>query len=707
MSGDGKRPEDDPDAAALESADDDRFRALADHATELVAEFDETGRFLYASPSYRTLLGSDPADLVGEVPHDLIHPEDRHGSRSRFDNALETEAESHSVHRLRHRDGTWRWFDNTGRAYRTAKGEMRFVSLGRDITERKRADEALTHRITSEQRLLELSGYLLSLDAQQLADALEESLEVAGALANADRAYLVALRDEPADGFDVYSWSDADAPPFSLDLLPWLSGEIRAGRLVRLETLDELPKAAVDDRRELEHREVCSLLGIPLRAGASQIGMLAFEVTQVAHAWTIDEITLLSLCADIFASSVDRLRSETALDNSRIQLIQAQKMEAVGRLAGGIAHDFNNLLMVIGGFSASLVEELEEDHPGRADANEIEQAVARASKLTEQLLTLSRRQVVETQRVDLNFAVEGLREIVSRLLGEDLTLRLEIDRRLSPVQVDPGQLEQAVVNLAMNARNAMSTGGTLLLSTRGEHLDSDDAAALGLTKAGPYAVLTVRDSGCGMDEAIQSRVFEPFFTTRDPGQGTGLGLSIVYGLVRQWNGGISLWSRPDQGTMVRIFLPTVEGKADVSVPREPAATAPGTETVILAEDETPVRNLLRRILAQQGYQVLEARDGIEALEVARTHDGPIHALITDVVMPRMGGVALARSLRSELPGLPVLFVSGHPQERSAGRTREVIMGNFLQKPCSPRDLLAKVRDTLEPNRAEPASEDAT
>ncbi len=692
---DAPRKGSNPGSAAATSADDERFRALADHATELVAEFDQSGRYLYASPSYRTLLGRDPEDLIGSTPNELIHPEDLDNSTSRFSEALDGMRESNSIHRLLHADGSWRWFDNSGRAYRTINGELRFVSLGRDITERHYAEETLSRRLAAEQQLLQLSGNLLSLDARQLSRALDESLAVAGQLAGADRAFLVARRASGDEGLDQYEWRPAADPTLDLARLPWLSGQIQTGRLVDCEILSELPSEADTDRSELADRGVKSLLGIPLHAASNQIGMLLFETTASEHGWTIEDITLLSLCADIFASSLDRLQRENALEDSRIQLIQAQKMEAVGRVAGGIAHDFNNLLMVIGGFSASLAEELPPEHAGKADAQEIEHAVAKASKLTEQLLTLSRRQVVSTQRVDLNATIQGLREIVSRLLGEDLTLRLEVDALLGSVQVDPGQFEQAVVNLAMNARNAMTSGGTLVISTRGRRIDAPEAHRIGLAGPGEFAVLTVRDDGCGMDEATQARVFEPFFTTREPGRGTGLGLSIVYSLVRQWNGAITLWSQPGRGATLRIYLPTVEGAPEVAAVMPAVLATRGSETILLAEDEAPVRKLLRRVLSQAGYAVLEARDGLDAVEIAENHSGPIHGLVTDVVMPRMGGVALARRLRGLHPGMPVLFVSGHPLERTAEHTRSVVLGNFLQKPCSPRDLLAKIRDTLD------------
>lgn len=703
--GDGSRSREDPPGAASSPsrkrtatsvvADDDRFRALADHATELVAEFDAEGRYLYASPSYRTLLGVEPSELIGRAPADLIHPDDQRAARERFRHAMANESESHSIHRLRHRNGAWRWFDNTGQAYRAASGELRFVSLGRDITEQRHTEETLARRLGAEQQLLELSRKLLSLDARRLSDALHESLSVAGELAQADRASLVALRESPEGGFDLYDWRPPADPPLPLEELPWLLEQIRTGRLIDCGTLSELPREATADRAALAQREVESLLALPLRAGPQQTGMLIFEAVRAPRSWTIEDVTLLSLCADVFASSIDRLRRETALDESRIQLIQAQKMEAVGRLAGGIAHDFNNLLMVIGGFSASLAEELPADHPGRADALEIEQAVSKASKLTEQLLTLSRRQVVSTQRVDLNATIEGLRELVSRLLGEDLFLVLEFDRRLAPVEVDSGQFEQAVVNLAMNARNAMHSGGTLRISTRAVHLDEDEASRVGVTGSGDFACVSVRDDGCGMDAATQARVFEPFFTTREPGQGTGLGLSIVYGLVRQWNGAITLMSRPDHGTVVRIYLPAVAGEPEVATPTPDPPDVRGSETVLLVEDESPVRQLLKRALCQAGYSVLEARDGVDAVAVAESYAGPIHVLVTDVVMPRMGGVALAQCLRKAHPELPVLFVSGHPLERTVERTPSVVLGKFLRKPCRPSELLVELRNTLD------------
>ncbi len=695
-SSDGRPPGGRPERIEQrESQDSERFRALTDHATELVAEFDENGRYLYASPSFQALLGIDPAELVGTVPRDLIHPDDRDRTTERFAAAVGGESESHSVHRLRHRDGSWRWFENTGRAYRTQRGELRFVSLGRDITERKQAEDNLSRKLTADQKLLQLSRHLLSVGARQLEKELVGSLSVAGELSDADRVYLVALRAAPDERADVYQWSDDDGPPARLEDLPWLMEEIRAGRVVHWGDAAELPALASRDREELARRGVGSLLGLPLRAGQHRIGMLCFERVRDARPFTADEVTLLSLAADVFAGSIDRLRTESALEESRLQLTHAQKMEAVGRLAGGIAHDFNNLLMVIGGFSASLARELPPDHPARGDAREIEHAVERAAKLTEQLLTLSRRQVVDARPVDLNTLVRGMREILSRLLGEDLSLEVQPEPRLPAVRVDTGQFEQALVNLAMNARNAMTTGGSLLVSTHTRRLDDAEAYGIGLTGGGDYVILGVRDTGCGMDAATQSRVFEPFFTTREPGQGTGLGLSIVYGLVQQWNGAINLWSRPGQGAMFRIYLPAVADEPQAPLHRETRSGPPGSETVLLVEDEAPVRRLLRRVLTQQGYRVFEARDGVEALEVWGARTGEIDLLVTDVVMPRMGGVALARRLRAEQPGLPVLFVSGHPEERTAGRTPEIVTGHFLQKPCSSRDLLAKMREILD------------
>jgi two-component system, cell cycle sensor histidine kinase and response regulator CckA len=385
----------------------------------------------------------------------------------------------------------------------------------------------------------------------------------------------------------------------------------------------------------------------------------------------------------------ERRRAEDALRESEERLRQAQKMEAVGRLAGGIAHDFNNLLTVIRGHTQLMLLDID---PEAADLREglqdVELAVDRAANLTRQLLAFSRQQVQQPQVLDLNAVVEDVARMLQRLIGEQVELQVVLDPDARPVWADRGQMEQVLLNLAVNARDAMPNGGRLRLCTRN---------ATG--EGGEHAVIEVSDTGVGMDAAVRERMFEPFFTTKPQGKGTGLGLAMVYGIVKQSDGFIEVESEPGNGTTVRVALPHTER---VAAGRERSvATAeptPGRGTVLLAEDEPAVRQLARRVLARAGYTVLEAEDGVAALETARS-DPRVDLLLTDLIMPRMGGRELARQLRADRPGLRVLYMSGY-----ADSDRELELSSteaFLEKPFNPMALAAKVDELLRAN--DPAS----
>ncbi|MDD5629456.1 MAG: GAF domain-containing protein, partial [Elusimicrobia bacterium] len=340
------------------------------------------------------------------------------------------------------------------------------------------------------------------------------------------------------------------------------------------------------------------------------------------------------------------------------QLRQAQKIEAVGRLAGGMAHDFNNFLTAIRGYAELLTEDLPAGDRRRKDAREILLAADRASALTRQLLALSRRQVLTPQVIDINEAVADISEILRRLVGAPVELVLRLEPALGLVRVDPGQLQQVIVNLALNARDAMPKGGTLTISTRNTPPAAD---------AGPAVALELSDTGEGMDEKILSHIFDPFFTTKPKGKGTGLGLSTAFGIVKQSGGDISVQSQPGRGSAFRIQFPRCEQAKSPKPPPEPAAVPRGSETVLLAEDEAPVRALVERLLRRQGYTVLSAGGGAAALEAARRYRGPVHLLVSDVVMPGLTGPQLAERLLAQRPQLRVLYISAHADESALSR----------------------------------------
>jgi PAS domain S-box-containing protein len=388
-------------------------------------------------------------------------------------------------------------------------------------------------------------------------------------------------------------------------------------------------------------------------------------------------------------------QSEQELRKTQLQLLQAQKLEAIGQLAGGIAHDFNNYLTVILGNVELMAPDLPEEGAPRRVLGEIEKAGRQSAALTQQLLAFSRAQVLEPRVVDLNRIVSGVEAMLERILGEDIDLHFETETKLEPVLVDPSQLEQVILNLAVNARDAMPKGGTLSLVTGDVHLDDEFAAAHQGIRPGRHSMLTVTDTGTGMDHEVLSQIFEPFFTTKGKDRGTGLGLSTVFGILKQSGGSISVESKVGHGTIFRIYLPLVEAEEDPELLTAGSPDLPrGSETILLAEDQEMVRRVTRAFLEAQGYTVVEAEDGRSALAVLESGASHFDLLIADVIMPQMGGVELAARVRELQPGLPVLFMSGHTEDALAHRGEYAPGTALLKKPFTARELLGKVSLTL-------------
>jgi PAS domain S-box-containing protein len=377
------------------------------------------------------------------------------------------------------------------------------------------------------------------------------------------------------------------------------------------------------------------------------------------------------------------------------QLLQSQKMEAVGLLAGGVAHDFNNALGVIAGYSDLLQMQLPEGNSQRRYAEEISKAAHRAANLTRQLLAFSRKQVIQPVVLDLNTVVADMAKMLKRLIGEDIDIVITPEAHLGQIKADPGQLEQVLMNLAVNARDAMPQGGKVMVGTANADLDETYARQHAYVQPGHYVALSFSDTGCGMDRQTQARIFEPFFTTKGPGKGTGLGLSTVYGVVKQNDGYIRVYSEPGKGTTFRIYFPRVEAAAQPSSATSAAATLlRGTETVLLVEDEPGLRTLARECLEDHGYTVLEAADGKAALALARQHSAPIQLLLTDVIMPGMSGRELADHLSRERPEIRVVYMSGYANDLVAQHGALDPETILLEKPFTLQVLLAKVHQAL-------------
>ncbi|HEX7599636.1 MAG TPA: PAS domain S-box protein, partial [Polyangia bacterium] len=411
---------------------------------------------------------------------------------------------------------------------------------------------------------------------------------------------------------------------------------------------------------------------------------IAVDVNARQITWGGQPATM-SICRDI----TERKRLEE-------QFQASQKIEAIGRLAGGVAHDFNNLLTVILNYTEFAIEKVHKDDPIREALEEVKKAGARAAALTRQLLAFSRKQVLTPQLLDLNQLVANLEKMLRRLIGEDIHLQQRLASDLGTIKADPGQIEQVIMNLVVNARDAMPDGGKLTIETANVDLDNQYAERHVSVTAGPYVLLAISDTGCGMDAATQKRLFEPFFTTKPRGKGTGLGLSTVYGIVKQSGGNIWAYSEVGQGTSFKVYLPRLssdERAADLK--RTGGRPAVGSETILLVEDEAALRGVVERMLRAVGYQVVVAANGGEALLACQQHQGAIELLLTDVVMPKMSGRQLAEQLQRERPGLHVLYMSGYTDDAIVHHGVLDPGTSFIGKPFSAADLARKVRDTLD------------
>lgn len=677
---------------------EERYRNLVESAPDVVYTLSTEATFTSLNPAFERITGWSQTEWQGRSYAPLLHPEDLPLALTLHDQVMQGKTPPIFELRVLTRKGGYIVGEFTTTPLWHEEAVVGVLGIARDITRRKRAEEEIQRR----NRELALLNQVIAASVTET--ELEAILEIVCrelALAfDVPQAGATLVNEKKTEARVVAEYLTPGRPSGLDDIIP-VEGNPSYQYLLNHKTPLVLDDAQNDPRLAtvknlVRRRGTRSLLLIPFLIEGEVVGSLGLDAIE-RRSFSTEEVSLAWSVAKQVSGVLARLRLDQERRRLEAQYYQAQKMEAIGRLTGGVAHDFNNILTVIMGYCGFILDDLGQNHPLRQDVEQVQKAAERATSLTRQLLAFSRQEILRPRVLNLNDIVINIEKMLQRLIGEDVDLVTMLEPQLGRVKADPGQLEQVIMNLVVNARDVMPQGGKLTIETANIYLDEEYARQHVDVVAGPYIMLAVSDTGLGMDAETQARIFEPFFTTKELGQGTGLGLATVHGIVHQSGGHIWVYSELGHGTIFKIYLPQIEAMAEVIKPEPISVTSRrGTETILLVEDEAMVREFAQRALVGQGYNVLEARDGVEAYDVCIAYEGPIHLLLTDVVIPGgMSGPQLAKKLILLHPELKVLYMSGY--------TGNAIVHHgvldpgiaFLQKPFVLADLIRKVREVLD------------
>lgn len=712
------------DAKPTSDSPSDDFAWLVKHLPGVIyrCALDEHWTMFFISDYVRELTGYPPEAFLNNAERSfasLVHGADFEPINKIIRAMVERDLPWEIEFRVRHKNGSMRWVRSQGRAVRDADGNVTSLNgAAFDVTERKRMEEVEARRaaaLARQRRALVETATSRAVASGDLAAASAIITETVAWAVEAPRASVWLLDDSKTrfELVDLYN-ADADVHEQSAVLLaddyPAYFAAMRTGRVLDANDARTDPRTSEFTQSYLEPLGITSLLDAAIRTGGEVVGMVCIEQTREPRRWADHEISFAGEVADQVAQVLmhrEQRRAAAERERLQAQLFRAQKMEAIGRLAGGVAHDFNNLITAIAGYAGLLLEDLEPDDPRREDAVEIAATTDRGRELTRQLLAFSRREEIQIHPVDLSRVVANLDRMLNRLIEEAYTVEMQLDHDHLTVCGNEGLIEQVLTNLVVNARDAMPTGGAIVVSTGSDYVDARRGLELDGIAAGRYGWLRVADRGVGIDLESQTKIFEPFFTTKEAGRGTGLGLSTVYGIARRCGGSVEVRSEVGEGTVFTVYFPVTTG-SDGRTPapsRELGAAANEVpiglgRRVLVVEDERSVRELAVRVLARAGFEVTSAPEGRTAMSLLSEMDHPPALVLTDMIMPEASGIDVMHWLRQHMPGVPVLLMSGYVDEASRRHAAGV---PALRKPFTPAELRRRVESLLEGGPADDIS----
>lgn len=640
-----------------------QLRLITHNIPALIARIDKNLTYRFANNAYNDWLGIDPQSLIGKSVGELITKENFEGILPSIERVLAGETVTFDYKLI---------FKAIGERYVKvnyipdfdAKGNVDgYFALIVDLTERREAEELIKQSEAFSRAVINsFNSNICVIDQKGWITAINDSWNAFGKELKTNQSPTFLMTNIGANYIEVLENSRTDEEKEEIDLVLKGLRDILSG-----------------EKETFIHEYLCR--------NKENVKWFLMIVTPLKT----DRRGAVIVHMDI----TERKEAEETLRKGQEQLAQSQKLESVGRLAGGVAHDFNNMLTAINGYSDLILMKMEQHNPFRSSIKEIKKAGERSAYLTQQLLAFSRAQVLKPENLNINHEIKDILSILKRVIGEDISLITVLSNDIKNVKVDPGQLTQVILNLAVNARDAMPHGGKLTIETSNVFLDENYISEHVDVKSGEYVMIAITDTGIGMDLDSQQRIFEPFFTTKETGKGTGLGLATVYGIIKQSNGYILVYSEPQMGTTFKVYFPVVEGQKQITEKRSVVELmTSGTETILLVEDEPMVRNLNREILETYGYKIIEAANGIEALEVCEKTAEKIDLLMTDIVMPKMGGRELAEKINVLYPQIKVLFTSGYTNDTIVRQGVIEDASHFLQKPFSVDLLIKTVREIL-------------